>query len=98
MAAYKTILKILPPAIQEKRVLPAQKTAVAKRDAVAIHANRKRLADRAGGIFERHILRRKIIGIDGRGRCLERANRCGAFDVRDTGVEIESKNRVGGII
>ena len=59
-----TIFEILPAAIEQNRVLPADKTAVAKRGAVAIDPDRERLADGPGGVFKRQVLGGKIV-VDG---------------------------------
>ena len=96
MAANKTVLKILPAAIEQDRVLPAEKTAVAKRGLVAIDTNGQRLADGPSGILKRNVFGCEIIRIDRRGWRLERADGF-AFGIGDAGVKIEGENRVRGI-
>ena len=59
-----TIFEILPAAIEQDRVLPAEKTAVAERGVVAIDADGERLADGSGGVFKRQVLGGKIV-VDG---------------------------------
>ena len=86
-----TIFKILPAAVQQNRVLPAQKAAVAEHRAVAVHAHGQRLSDRARGIFKRDIFRREIVRVNCRRGRVKSAD---GFAVRtfDVGVEVASEN------
>src|SRR3954465_14786449 len=58
------ILEEMPTAIAQDRVLPAEEVAIAKRRPIAIDANRQRLPDPAGGVFERQVFAGEIVGID----------------------------------
>src|SRR5215472_14434385 len=59
-----TVFKVLAPTIQKDSVLPTQKPAVAKNNAIAVNANCERLAHRAGRVFESNVLGREIVGVD----------------------------------
>ncbi len=92
-----TIVEILTPAINQNRVLPAEETAVAERGAVTIHANRQGLPDRPGGVGKRDVFRRKIVGVNRRGRRFERAERF-AIQIGHGSIQAEGEDGVGGII
>src|SRR5947199_47660 len=74
MAADVAAFEILPSAVDEDGVLPAEETAVAETGAVAIHPDGEGLADGAGGIFKGEIFRGKIIRINRGRRRLEGAD------------------------
>ena len=93
MALDVAILEILPAAVDENRVLPAEEPAIAERRAVAVHADGERLTDWPGRIRECDVLRREIIRINRRRRCLEGADGF-AFRVRDAREEIVRQNGV----
>ncbi len=96
VAADVAILKILPAAVQQNGVLPAQKPAVAKRRAVPVHANRQRLPDRAGRILDRDVFRCKIVRVNQRRRGAERADGL-AIEIGESGVQIVGDDRRGRI-
>lgn len=93
VALNVTVFKILPAAIDEDRVLPAEKTTVAKYNAIGIHANGQCLSDRARRIFERDVLRREIFRVDHCGRRAKCANR---FVVQSLQICIQVKREEGG--
>ena len=97
LAGDVTIFKILPPAIEQNCILPAEETAVAERGAVAVHADGERLADRCAGILERDVFRREIVRINCCRRRLERADGA-ALGVGDAGVKIEREDGVRRIL
>src|SRR5262245_27887093 len=62
------VFKVLAATIEQDRVLPSQKAAISKRNAITVDAQRQRLPDRPGGILEGDVLRRKSIAVDLRRR------------------------------
>ena len=58
------VSEVVAPAVQKDRVLPAKKPRIPNSDAVAVHAQRQRLADRTGSVLERQVLRREIVRVD----------------------------------
>jgi hypothetical protein len=69
VAGDVTTFKVMPTAIGEDGVLPAQEPTVAKGNSIAINPNRERLANRTRRIFKGDIFGAKIVCIDkGRGR------------------------------
>ena len=61
MACDVAVLKILAATIQKNCVLPTQKAAVAKDNAVAVNSHGQSLTDRASGIFKGNILGGEIV-------------------------------------
>src|SRR5262245_61709746 len=87
------VFKILAATIEQDRVLPAQKAAILETHAVAVYAQRQRLPDRPGGVFERDVLRREPVTVYLRGRRAKRADRF-AVRPRDDRVEVERNDRL----
>src|SRR5947209_13297737 len=86
------VLEVLPPAVEQNRVLPAEEAAVAERDAVAVNAQGERLPDGAGGVLEGEVLGGEVVGVNvGRGRA-ERADGQ-ARRPREVRVQVEGENR-----
>ena len=67
--------EVVAPAVEKDRVLPAQEAAVPEHHAVAVHADRQRLADRPGRVLERQVLGGEIVRVDLHRRRPERADR-----------------------
>src|SRR5205823_3853396 len=82
----EAVLEILPPAIDEYRVLPTEKTAALDGNAIAVDAERKRLAARPGRVFDREVRHREVVRIDREGRRAKRADR---FVVRSRQPRVE---------
>ena len=97
MAHNVTVVKILAPAIEQDRVLPAEEPTVAEHRPVPVHAEGEGLPDRAGGILKREIFGGEIIRIDRGGRGLERANGA-ALGIGDAGVQVKRQHGVGGVV
>src|SRR5262249_61160906 len=53
------VFKILAAAIEQDRVLPAQKKAFAERDGVDVHSESRGVPDGPGGAFKRRVRRRQ---------------------------------------
>ncbi len=84
-------------AVEQDRVLPADESAIAKDDAVAVDTNRERLADRPSRILERQILDREVVGVDIHRRRAERADRQ-TVGPRIRGLQAVCDDRPSGIL
>src|SRR5262245_52033501 len=87
MARDEGVLEVLPTAIEEDRVLPAQEPAVAEHHAIAVDAQREGLTDRSRGVLERQVLGREVVRVDDRRRRAERPDRL-AVDARQVRVKV----------
>ena len=87
------ILEILPAAIDQNRVLPAEKAAVAKDDAIALDANSQRLPYRAGRILKGEVLNREVVRVDESRRRTESADGL-AIRADHVRVQVVGENRL----
>ena len=93
VAGDEAALEVLPAAVEEHGVLPADEPAVAEGGPVAVDADRQRLAHRAGRVLEGQALGGEVVGVDlGRGGA-ERPDRL-AVGARHVGVEVERDDRL----
>src|SRR5437867_12250125 len=84
VAGDVTVLEILPSAVYQDRVLPAEEATVAKHDAIAFDPNRQRLAHRAGHVLKGDVFNGEIVRVDEGRRSAKCADRLsvGANHVR----------------
>ena len=94
---HVAIREVVPSAIQQQRVLPAQQPAAAKFAAIAIHPQRHGLPDRTRGVRDRDIFPLHAIAIDLHGRRAKRAQRP-AIGSRLLRMQIERDHRLRGIL
>ena len=79
--------EIVPASVCQDRILPAEKTAVTKCVSIPIEPDCQGLPYGTGGVFERNVLRRKVIRVDQRRSCAEGANR---FAVRSSHPRVQT--------
>lgn len=91
------IVEILAPAVDKNRVLPAEKPAMMKRGAVAVHTDGQSLPYGTGRILKSDVLGGEIVGVDCRSRRLECAEGF-AVNVRHAGIEVEGDDGFSGIV
>ena len=97
MAFNIAIVEELASAIEEDRILPAEKTAMPERVMVAIHPNGQGLSDGTGGVLEGDVFRGKMVGVNSGGGGFKGAEGF-AIHVGHAGIQIEGDNGFDRII